>query len=225
MHFLSLIYFERLACIAFSALRFFHFNKKKKFPWLLPSIRVAGALLKPGSETGTEHFASQDSSLSQALKLFVSNSDRILDNIKWWCQDKLKRKTPYFLFVVFGSKKSRAQAPYFMNAHTGKYGAQLVPLYCPHQILFIQHFWHDFCFSFCLFSTARLSWHDFSPHHFFLHDFFGTTFLARLFWHHVLLAPLFWHDFLLARLFLAILLARLFRSSKKYTWKILGDIC
>ena len=165
------------------------------------------ALLKRGSETGTEHFASQDSSLSQALKLFVSNSERILDNIKWWCQDKLKRETPYFLFVVLGSKPSRAQAPYFTNAHTGKYGAHLVPLYCPHQILFIQLFWHDYCFSFCLLF------------------FYRTTFLARLFWHHVLLAPLFWHDFLLSRLFLAILLARLFRSSKRYTWKILGDIC
>ena len=50
-----------------------------------------------------------------------------------------------------------------------------MPLYFPHQILFIQLFWHDYCFSFCLFSTARLSWNDFSLHHFFY-----MTFLAKI---------------------------------------------
>ena len=67
--------------------------------------------------------------------------------------------------------------------------------------LFIQPFWPDYRFSFCLFSTARLLWHDFLRTiilaRLFLHDFLGTTVLARL----------FLHDFLgttvLTRLFLA----------------------
>ena len=102
------------------------------------------------------------------------------------------------------------------NPPTLYYGDHLGPLYFPHQILFIQLFWQDYCFSFCLFSTARLSWHDFSLHHFFY-----TTFLAPLFGHDFLLAPLFWHGFLLARFlwhttFLGTtFLAQIFKSSKK----------
>ena len=60
-----------------------------------------------------------------------------------------------------------------------------MPLYFPHQISFIQPFWPDYCFSFCLFSTARLLWHDFLRTiilaRLFLHDFLGTTALTRLF--------------------------------------------
>lgn len=51
--------------------------------------------------------------------------------------------------------------------------------------LFIQPFWPDYRFSFCLFSTARLLWHDFLRTiilaRLFLHDFLGTTVLTRLF--------------------------------------------
>lgn len=58
--------------------------------------------------------------------------------------------------------------------------------------LFIQPFWLDYRFSFCLFSTARLLWHDFLRTiilaRLFLHDFLGTTVLTRLFWARLSLA-------------------------------------
>jgi len=59
-----------------------------------------------------------------------------------------------------------------------------VPLYFPHQICLYNLFGPNYCFSFCLFSKARLLWHDFLRTiilaRLFLHDFLGTTVLTRL---------------------------------------------
>ena len=68
------------------------------------------------------------------------------------------------------------------------------------QIFFIKLFWHDYCFSFCLFffySTTFLA-RLFSAPLFFLHNFLGATVSPRLFLGRLFLARLFWHDFFCA---------------------------
>ena len=69
-------------------LKFFIINNKE--------LKQACNVFEPRTATGSEHFARQDSGVSQIFKLMVSTCEKRLNNINVVGEDKLNRKTARF---------------------------------------------------------------------------------------------------------------------------------